>query len=152
MPTTSRANLRGIVRIANSPNHKPGWQVKIRRQGEQHHRYFADADYGGKRASLRAAIRHRNKIVKQLPLLTRRERSNIPMKTNSSGIVGVYRRIKAVRRGRRRWDYAVWTASGSPRPHERKVKDFYVHMWGERVAKFLAIEQREKWEREMDRY
>ena len=28
MPINTRPRFVGIVRIANSPNHKPGWQVK----------------------------------------------------------------------------------------------------------------------------
>jgi hypothetical protein len=38
----------------------------------------------------------------------------------------------------------------TPQPYVRKVKDFYVRVWGEREAKRLAIEQRKEWEREMD--
>ena len=82
--------------------------------------------------------------------MTRRQRATVVMKTNTSGIVGVHRRIKAVTRRGKHWKYAVWTATGSPRPYERKVKDFYVRVWGEREAKRLAIEQRKEWEREMD--
>jgi hypothetical protein len=142
--------LRGIVRISDSPNHKPGWQVKVRRQYEKHHRYFTDAQYGGVRASLRAAMAHRDKISKKMPPMTRRQSATVLKKTNTSGIVGVHRRIKPVTRRGKRWKYAVWTATGSPRPYERKVKDFYVSVWGEREAKRLAIEQRKEWEDEMD--
>lgn len=150
MPINTRPKFFGIVRIANSPNHKPGWQVKIRRHYEKHHRYFTDAEYGGIRASLKAAMAHRDKIAKKMPPMTRRERATVLMQNNTSGMVGVHRRIKPVTRRGKRWEYPVWTATGSPRPYERKVKDFYIHVWGERDAKRLAIEQRRQWEEEMD--
>lgn len=150
MPISTRPKFRGIVRITNSPNHKPGWQVKVRRQYKQHHRYFTDAEHGGERASLRAAMAHRDKVAKKMPPMTRRQQATILKKTNTSGIVGVHRRIKPVTRRGKQWNYAVWTATGSPQPYMRKAKDFYVRVWGEREAKRLAIEQRKEWEREMD--
>jgi len=122
----------------------------VRRQYEKHHRYFTDAEHGGMRASLRAAMAHRDKIAKKMPPMTRRQRATVVLKTNTSGIVGVHRRIKPVTRRGKCWRYAVWTATGSPRPYARKVKDFYVRVWGEREAKRLAIEQRKEWEHEMD--
>ena len=82
--------------------------------------------------------------------MTRRQRAAVVMHTNTSGIVGVHRRIKPVTRRGKRWEYAVWTATGSPRPYDRKVKDFYIHVLGEREAKRLAIGQRKEWEKEMD--
>lgn len=150
MPINTRPRFVGIVRIAHSPNHKPGWQVKVRRHYKKHHRYFTDAEYGGVRASLRAAMAHRDKIAKKMPSMTRRQRATVLMQNNTSGIVGVHRRIKPVTRRGKRWKYAVWTATGSPRPYQRKVKDFYIGALGEREAKRLAIEQRKEWEKEMD--
>lgn len=151
MPSKARPRL-GIVRIQDSRSHRPGWQVKIRRQYKDHYRYFTDEEYGGKRAALRAAQIHRDTIAKKMPRMTRRQRAAVLMQNNTSGMVGVHRRVKLVTRGRKRWKYPVWTATGSPSPRERKIKDFYVHVWGERTAKRLAIAQRRLWEKMMNKH
>lgn len=57
-----------------------------------------------------------------------------------SGIVGV-RRTKT-----------AWIAHGSPRPGERKMKNFSKNEYGEEGAKERAVALRKQWEEEMVLY
>jgi hypothetical protein len=44
-----------------------GWQVRIRRQGEQHTKYFSDKRFGGKESALETALEHRDELLEELP-------------------------------------------------------------------------------------
>ena len=57
-----------IFRIDIEPNEKypnrhptHGWQVRIRRQGKQHTKFFSEAKHGGREGALEAALEHRNR-------------------------------------------------------------------------------------------
>ena len=140
------------IRAKDGKGATHGWEIKFRRKGKAYHEHFSDSKFGGWKAALKAAIKRRDKVIAEYPVYTRRENASRLTVRNTSGIPGVYRRIKPVRRGKKQWDYEVWTATGSPKPYERKVKDFYVSVYGEVLAKKLAVEQRHQWEDEMDRY
>ena len=113
--------------------------------------FFADAKHGGKARALWAATRYRDRVVKELRPYSRLELARRTTQRNTSGIPGVRRRIKPVKKpGGKVHEYVVWTASGSPRPKHRKTRDFYVSKLGEDDAREAAIEQRLRWEREME--
>src|SRR5690606_21881865 len=47
------------------PTH--GWQVRIRRQGEQHTKFFSDERCGGREQALQKAIAYRDELLAELP-------------------------------------------------------------------------------------
>lgn len=47
------------------PTH--GWQVRIKRQKEQHTKYFSDKRYGGREDALEKAIEYRDELLDDLP-------------------------------------------------------------------------------------
>lgn len=51
------------------PNRHPthGWQVRIRRQGKQHTKFFSDVRYGGKKKALKEALTYRDDLIEELP-------------------------------------------------------------------------------------
>jgi hypothetical protein len=47
------------------PTH--GWQVRIKRQKEQHTKYFSDKRHGGREAALETAVEYRDELLEELP-------------------------------------------------------------------------------------
>ena len=47
------------------PTH--GWQVRIKRQKEQHTKYFSDKRFGGREQALEKAVEYRDELLEELP-------------------------------------------------------------------------------------
>ena len=47
------------------PTH--GWQVRIRRQGQQHTKFFSDDRFGGGEGALKESLRYRDALLETLP-------------------------------------------------------------------------------------
>ena len=144
---------RCITRIVTHGAKKSrGWEVRVVRRGIAIMEYFADRKFGGKAGALSEAMHFRDKTVRELRPLPRSELARRLTKRNTSGIAGVRRHMKPVKRGEKVFEYAVWSASGTPLPGQRKVRDFYVSKLGEDDAREAAISQRLRWEKQMERY
>ncbi len=154
---TRTAGMHNIIRIVTAAAGKSrtqcrGWQVRVNRRGIRLSDYFADSKYGGRAASLNAAMHFRDSAVKALPTVPRSEIARRKSARNTSGIPGVRRSIQTVRRGENCYEYVVWTASGSPEPGKRKTRHFYVNdTLNEDDAREAAIAQRLRWEKTMER-
>ncbi len=144
--------IKGITRIDIAKSNTHGWEVRIRRRGQNINEFFSDQVYGGIKGAHDIAKVRRVELEKTLKPYSRRENSSRISKRNTSGIVGVRRGKAVTRRNGKEWIYEVWIASGSPKPGVSKNKNFYVSKYGEEGAKAKAIEQRKKWEAEMDLY
>ena len=145
--------LRCITRIVTHGAKKSrGWEVRVIRRGIALTEYFADRKFGGKAGALSEAMHWRDEAAKKLRPIPRSELARRVTARNTSGIPGVRRRVKPVKkRDGKTFDYEVWTATGSPRPNERKTRDFYVSKLGEDDAREAAIAQRLRWEQQMER-
>ncbi len=144
--------ITGITRIDIAKSNTHGWEVRIRRRGQNINEYFSDQVYGGIKGAHDIAKARRIELEKTLKPYSRRENSSRISKRNTSGIVGVRRGKVTTRRNRKEWVYEVWVASGSPKPGVQKNKNFYISKHGEEGAKAKAIAQRKQWEVEMDLY
>ena len=144
--------LRCITRIdTHGKKISRGWEVRVVRRGIALMEYFADAKFGGKAGALSEAMHWRDDAVKNLRPYLRSELARRVTARNTSGIPGVRRRVKPAKRpDGSRIEYVVWTATGSPRPNERKTRDFYVSKLGEDDAREAAIAQRLRWEQQME--
>ncbi len=51
------------------PNRHPthGWQVRIKRHGKQHTKYFSDKKYGGREDAMEQAVVYRDELLEELP-------------------------------------------------------------------------------------
>lgn len=89
----------------------------------------------------------RDREVKKRPAMTSYEQAIRPKSSNTSGIVGVRRAVRKVRRGKKVWSYDVWVATGTPVSGGRtKTRYFSVARLGPRKAKAAAMAQRQEWE------
>ncbi len=143
---------KGITRIDIAKSNTHGWEVRIRRMGQSINEFFSDQMYGGIKSAYDFAKDRKNEIEKTLKPYSRREISSRMSKRNTSGIVGVRKGTKVTKRDGKEWIHEVWIAHGSPKPGVHKNKSFYINKYGEEGAKAKAIEQRKKWETEMDLY
>ncbi len=145
--------LRCITRIVTHGASKSrGWEVRVIRRGITLSEYFADSKRGGKAGALSHAMHWRDEAVKNLRPITRSELARRVTRRNTSGIPGVRRRVKPLKKVRGKvFLYEVWTATGSPQPGVRKTRDFYISKLGEDDAREAAIAQRLRWEKAMER-
>jgi hypothetical protein len=142
--------VRGITRIDIARTNTHGWEIRIRRRGSNVNEFFSDMGSGGIKEAYETAIARLNLLEQDANLrpYTRTELSELASKRNTSGIVGV----RKSRRSGKRDGYDSWTAFGTPRPGDPKVKRFAINKYGEEEAKRLAIAQRKEWEEQMLAY
>jgi hypothetical protein len=124
--------MYGIIRLPDDR----GWYVFLRRYGRRYSAVFTDRGHGGRKRALAAAKAHRDRLVRELNPMTKREFAMIRRSTNTSGIPGVRRIEKAS-------GYAYWTAT-TELPTGRLHRTFSVNLLGEEVARQRAIEERER--------
>lgn len=138
-----------IVRIdVDKPKKQHCWEVKIIRASGVFHKSFSDAVWGGKASALEAALKCRDSELKNRPALNSYEQAIKPKATNKSGIVGVRKCLKIVKRGTKVYEYPAWAVTGTPiSGGKTKTKYFVISVIGSsKLAKEMAIEQRREWE------
>ena len=139
-----------IVRIdVDKPKTQHCWEVKIIRPGNSFHRSFSDTKYGSNReAAYAAAVKCRDEELQKGPAMTSYELPIRPKKTNRSGIVGVRKGLKTVKRGKSVWEYPASITTGTPvSGGKSKTKYFVIALWGSsKAARDAAIAQRREWE------
>ena len=140
MPTPRHHHLQ---RIDNARTHTHAWRV----QGQRRHRimieHFSDGVYGGKQKALKAALRWRDAMLKQLH--DRRHglwRRNRKRRNNTSGIVGVGRYVSRERHGRSVTERISWQAFWEGSDGRRHGRKFSISRHGEQKAKRFAVEAR----------
>ena len=152
MTAARTEKMRCISRIdIFVPKKTHGWQVRVTRRGIHVNEFFSDSKFGGRAGSLSEAMHFRDATVKTLRPYPRAQLPRRITVRNTSGIPGVRRCVKTVKRGDKVHQYFVWSASGSPAPNRRKTRDFYVSQFGEDEAREKAIAQRLHWEQQMER-
>jgi hypothetical protein len=144
-------SLRSIVRIdQDKPRSQHAWQVRIIRKEGSFTRLFSDSKHGGRRGALAAATKCRDIELKKRPAKSSYDQALQLKANNSSGIVGVRRGTRKVRRGKKVWSYDVWVATGTPVSGEpSKTRYFSVESMGARKARDAAIAQRKEWEKSL---
>lgn len=144
-------SLRSIVRIdQDKPRSQHAWQVRIIRTDGSFTRLFSDSKHGGRKGALAAAIKCRDTELKKRPAKSSYEQALQVKANNTSGIVGVRRGVRKVRRGKKVWSYDVWVATGTPiSGAPSKTRYFSIEALGERKAKAAAIAQRKEWEKSL---
>lgn len=130
-----------------------GWRVNIiyRRLGQSFTKSFADRNFGGQKQSLKATQAWRDEIVRLHPPPSHKERAVRPMKSNKSGVAGVY----LLNYERKRADGSsiirtYWSANTPGRVSPRRTRLFSIEKHGEREAFRMAVEERKAFEDMME--
>lgn len=138
---------RHVSRIDQPEKNNHGWYVRIRRNGTTTSKFFRDTKYGTQAKALKAAIKFRNELLKDLALPAGQRMVMPRTGRNTSGIVGVARRTMKRRDGRPATSY--WIATWSPGDGTVGRKLFSVEALGERGALLAACAYRRDREREI---
>jgi hypothetical protein len=146
--------LRNILRIQSRKTRQYSWVVRIVRASPKvsFSQSFSDKKYGGKKAALKAALACRDQKLKAYPLINSKLRSiGVTTASNKSGITGVRRGMKVIKRGKKKWEYPAWIATGTPISGGKSKTCYFVFdvHGGSRAAKALAIKQRQEWEKSL---
>ena len=143
----ARSGHKGISRIDQETRNHHGWYVRVTFGGQKHAKFFSDAKHGGRDAALEAAVAHRDRIEREFGK-PRTDRQVAP-KTgrNTSGVVGVRRRRRAVSGEGEAREY--FEVSWNPWPGKVCRKMFSIAELGERQAFLAACAFRRQKEREM---
>jgi len=132
----SSVDLKNILRVDHHYFH--GWHVCMKRRGQRFERYFSDRNAGHRGLALAQALAYRNKLLKELPPVTKMKSTYL---LNTTGIIGVSTSLQRTRGGRVVRYYRTSWRDASGQDHRRS---FSVLKYGARKAKRLAIEARTK--------
>ena len=130
----------GITRIDHPPKRTYGWMVRLSRNGNTTHEWFADAKHGGKDKAEKAAARRFRQLLKEAPppasvkgRLTSR---------NHTGQVGVHIAHDVGRRTDNN-EYYSYVASWTDKKGRYRTVKFSWNKYGKRRAFALAALARE---------
>jgi len=143
--------MYGVTRMNHRVHNKLilGHYVRIQRDKERFVQFFSDTEFDGENGSLEAAIKYRDKILKDTSLPTRAQHSQTASRKSDSGIVGVTLHTAVDTRRRTKHAYDMWKAWWSPQIGKPKVRSFSVIKYGFEHARQMAIEARENGLKEM---
>ena len=119
------------------------WHVRVQRVQHETKKFFTDAEYGGKRKALQAAIIYRDELLAKSDTIEHLLWFKTLLRSsNSSGITGVSRREKTDKRCPNSLSI-YWEANGRNENGDRYNRCFSITRYGEIEAKQMAIAVRE---------
>lgn len=132
-------NDKNIYRVDTQTNATHAWMVIVRRKKHAVQRMFSDGVHGGKGKALAAAKAWH---AEQVSPLTEFEHQmwvrTIKRRNNRSAIVGVSRVVRSDS------GIATWMASWTDETGRNRTRKFSTRLWGERTAKRMAIDERQR--------
>ncbi len=130
---------KSISRINSEKNNTFGWYVRVVFRGEMHSKFFSDAKHGTPEKALAQAVRHRNRVEREMGK-PRTNRSVVAPKPGAgTGIVGVQRITKG--------SHEAFQVTWSPEPNVVSRTSVSIAKYGEADAFRRACRIREKKER-----
>ena len=130
---------KNISRVDNETNRTHAWLVIVQRKKQAMQRMFSHGVHGGKGKALIAAKAWHAQLLS--PLIEFEQQMwvrTIKRRNNKSGIVGVSRMV------RRDSGIATWMASWTDPTGRNRTLKFSTRLWGERTAKRMAIDERQR--------
>lgn len=114
----------------------------MQRKGKRFEKFFADGQFGGRRAALQAAKSYRDALERRHQRYTVEEMARQPSVRNKSGIVGVRRTVQIEETDDYVYTYAFWIAQWTDGKGKRKTRSFSVDKYGEDEAYQRAVQAR----------
>ena len=137
-----RRNISRIDMSSASGSQHGGWEVRMQRRGKKFGKFFADGQFGGRRASLNAAKAYRDSLESRLAGYSVKELARRPSARNTSGIVGVRRAVQVEENEDYVYTYAFWIAQWIDGKGKRKTRSFSIEKYGEEDAFQRAVAAR----------
>jgi len=146
----SRYTDRKHLKRRNGRNNA-GWQFATKKRGFEETKFFGDATYGSADESYAAALEYRNQflavarelgIADESGITTDRLPINLTLGVrNNSGINGVNRHSRALRRNRKTRE-EFWVANHKDEAGNNQQEEFGINARGEKDALYHAVEFR----------
>jgi hypothetical protein len=137
--------MYGISRIDDINYRTHAWRVSLRRQGTLHVKNFPDKKHSGKGKALKLAKEFRDALLLKYPPITRQQFCSVIRANNKTGISGVYTYSKSYMLSngtvKKTW---YWEANWPDENHQSVSVCFSVKIYGEDLAKQMAIRAREE--------
>lgn len=143
--------MYGITRVDHAASSTHQWRVTIQRRHQKVIRPFSDGRYGGRAKALEAAIRFRDRVVKELTPFTRQEVCSRLRRNNRTGVSGVTRIEQYEMNRGRKLLRVYWMAQWPVGNGRARMRKFSVRRYGEDEARFLALMTRKRALRSLDR-
>ncbi len=137
MKTINNVYRIDIIATQSYPNRHPthGWQVRVRRQGVQHTKFFSDDKYGGREEALQESIKYRDNLIKSLPEPANSVEESAKARSKT-GVVGLNFCNKDDGSGKQKpYIQLSWLTGGG----SRKSASYSVDKWGLRRAVWNAV-------------
>ena len=132
-------SVRNVTRIDIEPSDESpkrsathGWQVRVRRSGKRHTKFFSDGRYDGRDAALQAAVAFRDELLDELPEVTPPSQRKA---WSNTGVAGLSLRDKLGADGMNNpYVQLSWIDEAS----KRRGAAYSVNKWGLRQALWNA--------------
>jgi hypothetical protein len=118
-----------------------GWQVRFRRQGQTHSKFFSDKKHGGPDGALEAAVAHRDAVKGELP--PKMDPNEARGRKSETGVRGLSVNMNDIGNGTKKPYVSVSAVVGG----ERKASSFSIEKWGWRRALWKACKRLGTWRR-----
>lgn len=142
MKTVATRNIRRMDDPSRSTH---AWLVQVQRHHRISIKMFSDSVWGGKRKALAAAQHWRDQHTEPLAEYAQKLwRRNQLRRNNRSGVTGVARYERKPTPRQRTPGAPFWVAAWIDEHGAKRTRKFSVKRWGERGAKRMAIEERER--------
>jgi len=146
MKTSS--GFKNITRVDHDKKHTYGWLVRIVFAGKRYQRFFSDLAEKGKRASLKAAVKWRNKVEKKIGKPRTERRIIMHSPRNKVGVIGIRKGTKAMTRdGKKKGP--VYEVTWFPKPGVVRKTTVSIYKYGRKEAFRRALSIRRKGEKMM---
>lgn len=136
--------MYGISRIDDKKYNIHAWRVSLTRRGKRHVKNFPDKKYGSRQRAFESATVFRDKLISNIPPISRREFCEAKRRNNQTGITGVckYAKSYTLKDGTLRETW-YWEANWPGSDGKNISVNFSINRFGEDMAKRLAIRARE---------
>jgi len=132
---------KGISRVDYLKRNAHGWYVRVPWKGEIHGKFFSDETNGGRDNALAKAIRHRNRLEKELGKPRTDRIVMISHPRNETGVLGVHKVLKE--------GAPVFEVTWSPEPNLVRRTSVSIRKYGEAEALKKARAIRRQKEKEV---
>jgi hypothetical protein len=130
---------KGVSRVDSEKRNSHGWLVRVRFKGESLSRFFTDSVYGGKEKSLRAAVRGRNELEREMGKPRTDRTLIVQAAQDTTGVPGVKLTMKEGRE--------VFEVTWCPRPNVVSRTSVSIAKYGAEAAFHRACRIRQSKER-----
>ncbi len=116
-----------------------GWQVRFRRQGQTHSKFFSDKKHDGPDGALDAAVRYRDALKAELP--PKQDPNDVRGRKSETGVRGLSVNMNDIGNGTKK----PYVSVSAMVDGQRKASSYSIEKWGWRRALWKACRRLGGW-------